>query len=123
MVHSTRPMRMQKRQPNFTPRVDPAKKPRPDKIIHMDLIMNSEGSIEDDSILLVDDTFRGLETPINDKEDVVQEVTMDEIAEIIDIPRNNGELYRVSQKNGNPPIWTYCTKFCIENQRNSDFDP
>ena len=27
--------------------------------------------------------------------------------------------YRVSQKNCNPPVCTYCANFCSENQRNS----
>ena len=61
-VHGTsRPKRASKRLlPNFTPEIKPSKRSKKVKPLNMDTMINSEVSIEDDnSILLVDDTFSG----------------------------------------------------------------
>ena len=61
-VHGTsRPKRASKRLlPNFTPEIKPSKRSKKVKPLNMETMINSEVSIEDDnSILLVDDTFSG----------------------------------------------------------------
>ena len=55
-VHAPSKKRILKRLPNFTPRVEEPKKLRHDG---MNIMMNAEGVMEDDSILLLDDTFSG----------------------------------------------------------------
>ena len=57
-VHEPRNNKILKRLPNFTPRAEEAKKQRQDRhTSRMNIMMNTEGVMEDDSIL--DDTFSG----------------------------------------------------------------
>ena len=62
-VHGTRPRRNSKRLRNFSPIIKSSKRCKNEKSLKMDLMINSEGIIdEENSYLLVDDTFSGKET-------------------------------------------------------------
>ena len=59
-IHATKPKRAHERLPNFTPLTKPAKRSKP-----ANTIINCEGIVDDDSILLIDDSFTGREKPID----------------------------------------------------------
>ena len=89
-VHRTKPNRMMKRLSNFTPRMEQKKKKKQDKSISMNIVMNSEGVMEDDSIMVYVDTFSGKEGPQIKpaKSDTIisnEEVTLEESAEVIEL--------------------------------------
>ena len=57
-VHGNKPVRASKRLPNFTPLVKRAKRSKPDEHI-----LNCEGIVDDNSILLMENSFGGKDTP------------------------------------------------------------
>ena len=61
-IHGPRPKRVSKRLPNFTPVAKPSKRSKAE----IDLKMDSEGIIDDNSILMMDNTFSGKEAPLDE---------------------------------------------------------
>ena len=57
-IHGNKPVRASKRLPNSTPLVKTAKRSKPDEHI-----LNCEGIVDDDSLLLMENSFGGKDTP------------------------------------------------------------
>ena len=66
-IHAPKPKRISKRLPNFTPLAKPSKRTKSEEHFNMNLLLNTEGIIdEDNSILIIDDTFSGNQTSLEE---------------------------------------------------------